>query len=67
MSMSDAWRSLIKCLFFGIIIALTGCHFGFKTSGGAEGVGRSTTDSVVCALLAVLIADYFMEKILLTL
>jgi len=65
MSMTQAWRSMLKCVVFGGIIAVTGCHFGFKTTGGAEGVGRSTTDSVVCALLAVLIADYFLEKVLL--
>jgi len=66
-TMTEIWRSLIKAVVFGGIIAVTGCYFGFKTSGGAEGVGRSTTDSVVCALLAVLISDYFMEKVLLAL
>jgi phospholipid/cholesterol/gamma-HCH transport system permease protein len=65
--MADVWRSLCKSTAFGGIIAVTGCYFGFKTTGGAEGVGRSTTDSVVYALLAVLIADYFIEKVLLAL
>ena len=63
--MRDVWRSLAKAFCFGGIIAITGCYFGFKTRGGAEGVGRSTTDSVVYSLLAVLIADYFLEKVLL--
>jgi len=67
MEMMEVWRSMLKCFFFGGIIAVTGCYFGFRTTGGAEGVGRSTTDSVVYALLAVLIADYFMEKVLLAL
>jgi len=67
MDMTEAWRSMCKCVAFGGIIAVTGCYFGFKTSGGAEGVGRSTTDSVVYALLAVLVTDYFMEKVLLAL
>jgi len=66
-SMTEVWRSLVKCVVFGGIIAVTGCFFGFRTKGGAEGVGRSTTDSVVCGLLAVLIADYFMERVLLAL
>jgi len=66
MEMKEVGRSMIKCVVFGLIIAVTGCYFGFKTAGGAEGVGRSTTDSVVCALLAVLVSDYFMEKILLS-
>ncbi|MDP6107585.1 MAG: ABC transporter permease [Candidatus Brocadiia bacterium] len=65
MSMTEVWRSMVKCLFFGSIVAVTGCHFGFRTSGGAEGVGRSTTDSVVYAILAVLVSDYFLEKVLL--
>ena len=65
MEMKEVWRSLVKCVVFGVIIAIIGCHFGFKTTGGAEGVGRSTTDSVVFALLAVLVSDYFMGKILL--
>lgn len=65
MNMTEVWRPMVKCVVFGGIIAIVGCHFGFKTTGGAEGVGRSTTDSVVSALLAILIADYFMEKILL--
>ncbi len=66
-NMTEVGRSLIKCVCFGGIIAITGCYFGFKTTGGAEGVGRSTTDSVVYSLLAVLIADYFMERVLLAL
>lgn len=63
-SMTEAWRPLVKCVVFGTIIAITGCYFGFKTTGGAEGVGKSTTDSVVCALLAILVSDYFVERIL---
>lgn len=66
MDMKEVWRSMIKSVIFGGIIAITGCYFGFRTAGGAEGVGRSTTDSVVCCLLAVLISDYFIEKILLS-
>jgi len=62
---ADVWRSMVKSLCFGVIIATAGCYFGFKTTGGAEGVGRSTTASVVWALLSVLVADYFIERILL--
>jgi len=60
-------RSLMKSVVFGGIIAVTGCYHGFKTTGGAEGVGRSTTESVVHSLLAILVADYFISKILLAL
>jgi len=57
-------RSLIKAVVFGVIIATTGCYHGFRTTGGAEGVGRSTTESVVHSLLAILMADYLLSKIL---
>ena len=67
MDMTEVWRSMIKCVVFGGIVAITGCYFGFRTKGGAEGVGRSATDSVVFAILAVLVCDYFLEKVLLAL
>lgn len=60
-------RSLAKSFLFGAIIATIGCYHGFRTTGGAEGVGRSTTASVVHGLLAVLVADYFISRILLVL
>jgi phospholipid/cholesterol/gamma-HCH transport system permease protein len=67
MSFRQITRSLVKSFIFGGIIAMTGCYHGFKTTGGAEGVGRSTTESVVHSLLAILVADYFINKILLAL
>jgi phospholipid/cholesterol/gamma-HCH transport system permease protein len=48
---------------FGAIIALVGCHFGLVTTGGTEGVGRSTTRSVVVISISILIADFFLTKI----
>jgi phospholipid/cholesterol/gamma-HCH transport system permease protein len=64
LAVKETVRSLEKSVVFGAIIALTGCYHGFKTTGGAEGVGRSTTESVVHSLLAVLVADYFLSKLL---
>ncbi len=60
-------RSLVKGFVFGGIIAVVGCYHGLKTTGGAAGVGKSTTQSVVHSLLAVLVADYFISKMLLAL
>ncbi len=60
-------RSMVKSVAFGGIIAVTGCYEGLATTGGAEGVGRSTTSSVVHSLLAILVADYFISKLLLAL
>jgi len=62
-SMGDFWSGICKCPFFGAIIALVGCHFGLQTRGGTEGVGRSTTQSVVVISIAILIADFFLTKL----
>ena len=55
---------LVKAAVFGLLIALIGCQQGFYASGGAEGVGRATTRSVVIASMAILISDFFLTKIL---
>jgi len=65
LTLQEMSRSLIKSVAFGAIIAITGCYHGFKTTGGAEGVGQSTTQSVVHSLLAILVADYLISKVLL--
>lgn len=53
----DMFYSLAKALMFGFIIPLISVHMGLLTHGGAEGVGRSTTSSVVFMIIAVLVAD----------
>lgn len=59
-SVHDIHSGLIKAVVFGLIMALVGCYYGFMTSGGAEGVGRSTTYSVVTASVLILMSDYIM-------
>ena len=54
----DVRESITKAFSFGLIIAVVGCHQGFKTRGGAEGVGRSTTRSVVIASILIVITSY---------
>src|ERR1700736_2062008 len=61
----DLWTGVIKASTFGLILTLTGCVRGYYTSGGAEGVGRSTTQAVVSASLIILLADFFLSKLLL--
>lgn len=69
-SMKDALKlhevgnGLIKSVVFGGIIAQICCYVGFKTSGGARGIGQSTTRSVVLSFMLILIADYFLTRIL---
>jgi phospholipid/cholesterol/gamma-HCH transport system permease protein len=53
----DMFYSLMKALVFGFIIPLISVHMGLLTRGGAEGVGRSTTASVVFMIIAMLVAD----------
>jgi phospholipid/cholesterol/gamma-HCH transport system permease protein len=60
LGLADLWSGLGKTFFFGGIIALVSCYKGFGTSGGAEGVGRATTESVVWASMMILISDYFL-------
>jgi phospholipid/cholesterol/gamma-HCH transport system permease protein len=60
---SDYLSGALKCPVFGAIIALTACHFGLTTRGGTEGVGRSTTKTVVCTSVAILVADFFLTKV----
>jgi phospholipid/cholesterol/gamma-HCH transport system permease protein len=55
----------MKTFVFGAIIALVGCYFGFKTEGGAEGVGKSTTVSVVVTIVLILIVNYILSAWLL--
>jgi phospholipid/cholesterol/gamma-HCH transport system permease protein len=64
LKLNDLWSGLIKAAFFGLILTLTGCVRGFYTTGGAEGVGRSTTSAVVSASLIILLTDFFLTKIL---
>jgi len=60
----DVITGLIKASSFGIIIAIIGCYYGLKTEGGAQGVGRSTTNSVVVASILILIVNFFWSKFL---
>lgn len=56
----DVWGGLLKATVFGAIIGTVACYKGFYTSGGARGVGRATTSSVVVASVAILVSNYFI-------
>lgn len=55
---------LAKSFVFGGIIAIVCCYVGFNTSGGARGIGVSTTRSVVLSFMLILVADYFLTRVL---
>lgn len=60
----DVESGLIKAAVFGLLIAIIGCWQGLKTEGGAEGVGRATTRTVVIASITILIVNFFLSKAL---
>jgi len=60
----DLFSGLIKSAFFGVIISVVGCYKGYSTAGGAEGVGKATTYSVVISSVSILIADYFLTALM---
>jgi phospholipid/cholesterol/gamma-HCH transport system permease protein len=58
----DLYLGLLKTFVFGAIVAIVGCSHGLRTTGGAAGVGRSTTAAVVNSMVLVYIADYFLAE-----
>ncbi len=58
----DIVKGLFKAMVFGGIIAHVGCYVGFKASGGARGIGESTTRSVVLSFLLIMIANYLLTR-----
>ncbi len=60
----DILNGLTKSVFFGLITTLVACYYGFNTTGGAEGVGKSATSSVVLASVMILTSDYIMSSMM---
>lgn len=64
---NNALEGLVKPVVFGFIVGMVGCYFGLRTTGGTQGVGRSTTRAVVTASIMVIVCDFFLTKIILEL
>ncbi len=60
----DVTSGLIKAAVFGFIIALMGCYHGFNSKGGAQGVGRATTNAVVSSAILILAANFVLTSLL---
>ncbi len=60
---ADVIVGLVKASVFGGIITLMGCYYGYYTEGGAEGVGKSTTNAVVYSSILILIANYLLTAL----
>jgi phospholipid/cholesterol/gamma-HCH transport system permease protein len=61
----DVTFALIKTASFGFVVTLIGCYQGFTTTGGAQGVGTSTTRAVVISSMLILVLDAFWAVVLL--
>lgn len=64
---NHALEGLVKPVVFGFIVGMVGCYFGLRTRGGTRGVGQSTTQAVVTASILVIVADFFLSKLILEL
>jgi phospholipid/cholesterol/gamma-HCH transport system permease protein len=62
---TDVWRGLVKASVFGLIVGGVGCYQGFQVKGGAEEVGRATTNAVVRAIILIIVSDAILNYFLL--
>lgn len=63
-TIDDIYNGLIKSVCFGLFLTLISCYKGMMTTGGAEGVGRSTTQAVVLSSITILVSDYFLTALM---
>lgn len=61
----DVFFGVVKSFVFGFLITSIACYKGYTTRGGAEGVGRSTTEAAVLSCLFILLADFVLAVLLL--
>ncbi len=61
--LKDIFTGLVKAFFFGGIISIVGCYYGFKAENGAEGVGKATTVAVVTILILIIASDALFTAI----
>jgi len=66
LEISDVTSGIIKASVFGLLITLMGCYQGFHSKGGAQGVGRATTNAVVSSSVLILASNYIMTNLFFT-
>ncbi len=64
LDLPDIYNGLVKAAVFGIIFSVISCYKGYHTRGGAEGVGRATTEAVVLSSVTILISDYVLTSLM---
>ncbi|MBW2278242.1 MAG: ABC transporter permease [Deltaproteobacteria bacterium] len=67
LTLQDISSGVGKSFFFAYFIAIIGCYNGLNARGGADGVGRATTNTVVYASILILVSDFFLTKLFYTL
>ena len=65
LKVQDVTSGLGKSVFFAFFIGIIACFNGLNATGGADGVGRATTNTVVTASIAIIVSDFFLTKIFL--
>ena len=63
LTLQDVFSGIGKSVFFAYFVTVIGCYNGLYARGGADGVGRATTNTVVMASIMVLVADFFLTKL----
>jgi len=63
-ALGDIYNGLVKAAVFGLILSVISCYKGYNTRGGAEGVGRATTEAVVLSSVTILISDYVLTSLM---
>jgi phospholipid/cholesterol/gamma-HCH transport system permease protein len=66
MHTQDVISGLVKAAVFGGLIVLMGCYHGYRSRGGAQGVGAATTSAVVSASVLILAFDYVLTELFFT-
>jgi phospholipid/cholesterol/gamma-HCH transport system permease protein len=62
LSVEDVVSGVGKTVFFAVFIGIVACFNGMRARGGADGVGKATTNTVVSASIAVIVSDFFLTK-----
>lgn len=67
LAFSDIMQGMSKPIFFGFILSTVGCYQGLSVQGGTQGVGRATTQAVVVSSVLILVANFFLTRVMLAL
>jgi len=65
LQLQDIMSGVSKTVFFAFLIGVIACFNGLRATGGADGVGRATTNTVVVSSIAVIVSDFFLTKLFL--